>query len=356
MCAGVHQCLPPRRWVLRMRAPAQSGPSLDATSGELRHLGITAELQPAAAGVLLLLARHAGEVVSQEQIREAIRRRQKVGDLERAVPVCIRQVRAALSGSGTPAGYIETIPKRGYRFVRGGAVKQAQAFVRSGEIAGRERPRVRDRSGRERALILAAAALFADRGFTETTTAQIAAAAGCAEGLIHRYFQGKAGLLVAIVRLHFSDEVSELTRLPLKPTIEEEYVQLVSWETERMWQRRESLNVVLRQALVDPWVASEMVRNGPNRRAALIAERLGNYRERGDLASDHLHKLASSVGALAFMFGFLLPSLGEDRAGETQTALKIASMVAGGLRQPRDRQESQYLHATQPSVSKRASS
>jgi AcrR family transcriptional regulator/DNA-binding winged helix-turn-helix (wHTH) protein len=339
-----------------MRAPAPPGPSLDAVSGELRRLGITAAVQPTAASVLLLLLRHAGEVVSQEQIRDAIRGREKAGNLERAVAACIRQLRAALAASGNQPGYIETVPKRGYRFLRGGAVNAVQVLVRSGEIAGRERPRARDRSGRERALILAAAALFADRGYAETTTAQIAAMAGCAEGLIHRYFRGKAGLLVAIIRLHFGDEVSELTRLPRKPTLAEEYVQLVSWETERMWQRRESLNVVLRQALVDPWVAAEMVRNGPNRRAALIAERLGNYRECGDLDSDQLHQLASSVGALAFMFGFLLPSLGQDRASEKEIAFKIASMIAGGLRQPQDRQESQYLRTPPSSVGRRASS
>jgi AcrR family transcriptional regulator len=48
--------------------------------------------------------------------------------------------------------------------------------------------RKRDRAGKQRALMMAALHLFAAKGFEATSTREIAAAAGCAEGLIHRYF------------------------------------------------------------------------------------------------------------------------------------------------------------------------
>ena len=63
-----------------------------------------------------------------------------------------------------------------------------------------ERPkRKRDRAGKQQALMMAAARLFAERGFEATTTREIAAAASCAEGLIHRYFGGKDGLFRALI-------------------------------------------------------------------------------------------------------------------------------------------------------------
>jgi AcrR family transcriptional regulator len=61
--------------------------------------------------------------------------------------------------------------------------------------------RTRDRAGKKQALIDAALKLFASKGYDATTTREIAACAGCAEGLIHRYFSGKAGLLPALMEL-----------------------------------------------------------------------------------------------------------------------------------------------------------
>jgi AcrR family transcriptional regulator len=70
-----------------------------------------------------------------------------------------------------------------------------------------QRSRKRNRSGRERQLIPSATRLFASRGYDATTTREIAALAGCAEGLIHRYFKGKAGLLFALIRYRVSQDV-----------------------------------------------------------------------------------------------------------------------------------------------------
>ena len=64
--------------------------------------------------------------------------------------------------------------------------------------------RTRDRAGKKQALIVAALKLFASKGFDATTTREIAASAGCAEGLIHRYFNGKAGLLPALMEYRVS--------------------------------------------------------------------------------------------------------------------------------------------------------
>jgi AcrR family transcriptional regulator len=80
---------------------------------------------------------------------------------------------------------------------------------RKGQAPGRSRlalsrngtrPRqTRDRAAKKQALIRAALGLFASKGYEVTTTREIAASAGCAEGLIHLYFRGKAGLLAAMI-------------------------------------------------------------------------------------------------------------------------------------------------------------
>lgn len=70
--------------------------------------------------------------------------------------------------------------------------------------------RKRDRAAKQRALTRSALKLFASKGYESTTTREIAATAGCAEGLIHRYFGSKAGLLPALMKYRISQEVADL--------------------------------------------------------------------------------------------------------------------------------------------------
>jgi len=132
--------------------------------------------------------------------------------------------------------------------------------------------RKRDREGRRRALVQAAMKLFAQRGYEPTTTREISAKAGCAEGLIHRYFDGKAGLLAAIVDSRVSQEVINLNEnLAIAPSLEEEIRQLVEWEIDRMWEEREFLKIVLPRAILEPKLGELISKAGPQQRARAIA-------------------------------------------------------------------------------------
>src|SRR3989475_4762466 len=91
----------------------------------------------------------------------------------------------------------------------------------------------RDPTAKQQALISAATKLFATRGYEATTTQGIAACAGCAEGLIHRYFGGKRGLLLALIKRQVSQEVVDLATLPLASTMAGGGVELVEWGGER---------------------------------------------------------------------------------------------------------------------------
>src|SRR6202049_3771155 len=95
--------------------------------------------------------------------------------------------------------------------------------------------RTRDRAAKKLALIQAALGLFASKGYEVTTTREIAAAAGCAEGLIHRYFNGKPGLLATMIEHRVSKEALDLSHLSRPaPSLEDEFLQLVDREVAHM--------------------------------------------------------------------------------------------------------------------------
>lgn len=190
-------------------------------------------------------------------------------------------------------------------------------------------PRIRNRATREGALLSAAGRLFASRGYESTTTREIAGEAGCAEGLIHRYFQGKAGLLLALIQSRMSQEVADLNeRLPLASTLEDEILHLVEFELERMWTERDFFRVLIPRAMLDPALGPIMRRLGPTRRAKAIAERLRTFPESQLLSDEQIEALADSVGLLGFMFGFMRPVvLGDDRRRASDIARTMARLL-----------------------------
>ena len=189
--------------------------------------------------------------------------------------------------------------------------------------------RTRNRAARERALISAARKLFASRGFEPTTTREIAAEAGCAEGLIHRYFNGKAGLLLAIIRERVSQEVSDLSdKRWLAATLEDEIVQLIEWEVDRMWEDREFLKVVVPRALLDPAFGQVITHLVAAERGLAIADRLKRLKECQSLGEEEIDALANSVGVIGFMFGFMRPVvLRQDRDHAKRMAATIGRMI-----------------------------
>ena len=190
--------------------------------------------------------------------------------------------------------------------------------------------RKRNRAARERALLLAAGKLFSSRGYDATTTREIAALAGCAEGLIHRYFKGKAGLLAALIEHRGAQEVIDLNaKLPLAPTIEEEVNQLVNWEIERMWADREFLRVIIPQALLDPGLGRQLRETRPQIRGRALAERFKKFKECQTLSNSDLEALAHFVSVMGFMFGFMRPAvLRQDREEARKMATAIARLLS----------------------------
>src|SRR6266550_7703118 len=201
---------------------------------------------------------------------------------------------------------------------------------------GHQPVRKRDRAAKQSALIQAATELFAIRGFERTTTRAIAARAGCAEGLIHRYFNGKAGLLLAIIHSRVSQEVVDLSdKLPLPTNLEDEILQLVDWELDRMWEDRDFLSVIIPRALVDPELGQMLSKIGPPRHAKAIAERIKRFAQCRTLPDEEREAVALFAGVIGFVFGFMRPVvLGQNRNEAKKTALTLANIFVRSLALP----------------------
>jgi DNA-binding winged helix-turn-helix (wHTH) protein/tetratricopeptide (TPR) repeat protein len=90
---------------------------LDIQSNELRRDGTVVRLQRQPFRVLALLVRHAGAVVTREEIRREVWGDDAAVDFDQGLGFCLSQIRAALGDSAQSPRYIQTLPRKGYRFV-----------------------------------------------------------------------------------------------------------------------------------------------------------------------------------------------------------------------------------------------
>ena len=90
---------------------------LDPAAGELRKRGERIKLSPQPFKVLELLVRRGGEVVTRSEIRDNIWRNDTFVDFEQSLNFCIRQIREAVNDTADTPRFIETLPRRGYRFL-----------------------------------------------------------------------------------------------------------------------------------------------------------------------------------------------------------------------------------------------
>src|SRR5262245_5631047 len=90
---------------------------LDVSGGQLRKSGVRLKLRPQAFRVLTLLANRSGELVTREEIRQQIWDDDSFVDFDQSLNFCIRQVRNVLGDDAVAPRFIETIPRRGYRFL-----------------------------------------------------------------------------------------------------------------------------------------------------------------------------------------------------------------------------------------------
>src|SRR2546427_2705461 len=108
-----------------MEVPQQSGRrvvrfgefEVDLRAGELLKQGIRIKLQQQPFRVLALLLEHPGEVVTREDLRQAIWPAGTFVEFDVGVDAAIHKLRSALGDSAENPRLVETLPRRGYRFI-----------------------------------------------------------------------------------------------------------------------------------------------------------------------------------------------------------------------------------------------
>ena len=99
-------------------ADLRFGPfELDAAAGELRKAGTLIKLQPQPFRLLQILAERAGTVVTREEIQQSLWSEATFVDFEHGINFSIKKIRGALADDAEKPRYIETLPRRGYRFI-----------------------------------------------------------------------------------------------------------------------------------------------------------------------------------------------------------------------------------------------
>lgn len=89
----------------------------DPAGLELRRAGRAVKVPPQSLKVLRMLVDRAGQLISRDEIQQALWGAETFVDFEQGVNHAIRDLRAALRDSADSPRYIETLPRRGYRFI-----------------------------------------------------------------------------------------------------------------------------------------------------------------------------------------------------------------------------------------------
>ncbi len=90
---------------------------VDLRSGELRKQGLKIKLQGQPIQILALLLERPGELVTREELREKLWPRDTFVDFEHGLNAAIKKLRAGLGDSADNPRFVETLHRRGYRFI-----------------------------------------------------------------------------------------------------------------------------------------------------------------------------------------------------------------------------------------------
>ena len=90
---------------------------LDVRSGELRRLGVLVSLQDQPLKVLECLLERPGELVTREALRQRLWPGDTFVDFEQGVNAAVKRLRETLADSAESPRFVETLPRRGYRFI-----------------------------------------------------------------------------------------------------------------------------------------------------------------------------------------------------------------------------------------------
>src|SRR5262250_2840195 len=107
---------------------------VDRRSGELRKRGVRVRLRDQAFQVLVCLLERPGEVVTREELQRRLWSADTFVDFDHGLNKAVNRIREALSDSAESPRFVETVARRGYRFLAEVKVSDTAA-VRTPELA-----------------------------------------------------------------------------------------------------------------------------------------------------------------------------------------------------------------------------
>lgn len=110
---------------------------LDTQAGRLLRDGRVVRLKPQPLRLLQLLISRPGELITRDEIRELLWGTDTFVDFEQGMNTAVRQIREALGDDADTPIFVETVPKRGYRFIApvdAGAPSPAPAYPRGTDL------------------------------------------------------------------------------------------------------------------------------------------------------------------------------------------------------------------------------
>jgi AcrR family transcriptional regulator len=174
----------------------------------------------------------------------------------------------------------------------------------------------RNRASTERSLLSAAVKLFAQKGYENTRTLEIAKEAGANEALIGRYFGGKEGLLLAILK----DEVSlqslveaETNRssaldFPVATpgmSLAQALREFFKHGERHVREKEEFMRIAMSRTLIDPTLAKVVEEKFINRTFEMIVASLKGYLSNRNLTQREIESIAMLVSTSNHAFNFL---------------------------------------------------
>lgn len=118
---------------------------VDLKTGEVRKHGLKIRLQEQSFQILAMLLERPGEVVTRDQLHDRLWSTNTFVDFDHSLSAAINKLRAALSDSAENPRFVETLPRRGYRFIapvsrpgEHGAVRSPPANISSPQPVQRQ--------------------------------------------------------------------------------------------------------------------------------------------------------------------------------------------------------------------------
>lgn len=174
----------------------------------------------------------------------------------------------------------------------------------------------RNREDKENSILNAACEIFSQKGFELATTKEIAQKAGCAEGLIFKYFEGKSKLLLRLMEKGMIRAQQELLHLPEKPnSLEEDLTIIATWLAKSFCKERKIFQIFLSLRLSgDTYITKSLIREEfIKTRNQIIMTRLKKHQTAGHITANiNIQHLFELMHSYVNYIGVMLPAYHSD--------------------------------------------